>query len=416
MYVIYLSAEAGSYMAQNVYFAHPSEFNALDSRTTQESSLTPTEALGYFRGTVTKRIADRPMVVTEWQHCHWNPYKHEAGATYPALAALNGFDNLTVHDHAIEKVGEGIFGHAEVAKSPIMRANEFLSYCFFYRGDVAKSPHRVDIKFDENYVKNSFGMTRAANTEQLKLSFMTALAIDFPSARKMSDIKRTKVKSPDHVFTPVGSTTTIERDNFVEHGITSSGKFNIAKATKILKQKGILPPENISDPDKEIYQSDTGEITLRLNERLAKVVTARSEAVAIKPETKNEKLGQLTVKSTSVPATIALVDVDGATLSKSKRMVLIYSTDTVPTGAKFSVSRELLKIRGRQPILVQVGKLSAEINLPQNGKNYELFALKLTGERVQKIPTKIENGKMFVELDTSKLEKEPATFFEIVAK
>ncbi len=415
LYMVYLSAEGGSYTAQNVYFAHPSEFNALDSRTSQESSLEPHEALGYFRGAIIKRIADRPMALTEWQHCHWNPFKHEAGATFPALAALNGFDNLTIHDHAIEKVGKGIYGHAEVAKSPVMRANEFLSYCFFYRGDVAKSPHRVDIRFDENYVNNDVGMARSANAEQMKLSFMTALALDFPSAKKVNEIKHTKVKAPDYVFQPTGYTTSIERDNFVEHGVSKGAKFDLIKAVKTLKQKGILPPENISDPSKEIYQSDTGEITLRLNERLAKVITARSEAVAIKPETKNEKLGRMLVKFSSVPATVALVDVDGKKLANSNRMVLIYSTDTIPTDAKFSTSRELLKFRGRQPILTQVGKLSVEIDLPKNGKNYELFALKLNGERVQKISTKIKNGKMFIELDTSKLEKEPATFFEISA-
>ena len=166
--VLYMSAIGGSYMAQNVYFVHPTEFNAIDSRTPQPSSLEPKEALMYFRGAVTKRMADRPMALTEWQHCHWNPYKHEAGVVFPAYSALHNFDNLTVHDVAIEKEGKGIFGHAEVAKSPIMRANEFLSHFFFFRGDVKPSPHRVDIAYSKSYVKNSQGMSYIVNSDQSK--------------------------------------------------------------------------------------------------------------------------------------------------------------------------------------------------------------------------------------------------------
>lgn len=131
--VEFLSAHGGSYMAQNVYFAHPSEFNSVDSSTPQGSSLAVDEALGYFPRRVGETNGRQADGLDEWQHCFWNPYMHEAGVTFPALAALQGFENLTVHDYAIEKKGVGIFGHAEVSKNPIMRANEFLSYCFFFR-------------------------------------------------------------------------------------------------------------------------------------------------------------------------------------------------------------------------------------------------------------------------------------------
>lgn len=416
--VLYMSAIGGSYMAQNVYFVHPSEFNAVDSRTPQHSSLEPQEALMYFRGAVTKRMADRPMALTEWQHCHWNPYKHEAGVVFPAYSALHDFDNLTVHDVAIEKEGKGIFGHAEVAKSPIMRANEFLSYCFFFRGDVKPSPHRVDVVFNKNYIKKSVGMSYIVNAEQSKLSLLTGFAIDFAGAKKFSELKEVKVKPADISLSPYGYTLSNTYNNFVEAGETKGQKFDFAQGVQLLRDKNILPKENITDASKEIYQSDTGEITLRLNERLAKVVTPNSEAVAIKPTTKNESLGKLTVKSSSVPATVAIVSVDAKkSLSESKRMVLIYSTDTTATDFTTSVSGEYLKFRGKQPILVQVGKLSAELQLPEaNSQNYKLYALRLTGERVEEVPTKIANGKMLINLDTSKLKKEPAVFYEIVAE
>ncbi len=406
----FLSAWGGSYMAMNVYFAHPTEFNAVDSSTPQESSLDINEALGYFRGASSKRMADRPMALTEWQHCHWSPYKHEAGVTFPALAALQGFDNLTVHDYAIEKRGVGIFGHAEVSKSPVMRANEFLSYCFFYRGDVKRSPHRVDVVFDGGFVGGDRGIAHQINSEQSKISLITGFAIDFPGARKIADIENVKVKPADISLKPAAS----------ERLHPSKGEgFDLDAFVSVLRGRGILKSDNITKPSEGVFQSDTGEIVLRMKERLARVVTANSEAVALKPETKGEKLGILTVNSTSVPAAVAVASVDGRPLAESSRMVFIYSTDTIATDFKVSASRRILKSRGKPPILVQVGKLSAEVRLPKPSAggepSYSLYALKLTGERAQKIPAKISGGTMHVQIDTSKLEKEPAVFYEIAA-
>ena len=413
----YLSAIGGSYMALNVYFAHPTDFNSVDSSAPQESSLCDKSLLGYFLGAASKRMADRPMALTEWQHCHWNPYKHEAGVTFPALSALQGFDNLTVHDYAIEKHGKGIFGHAEVSKNPIMRANEFLSYCFFFRGDVKKSPHRVDVVFDEKFVSEDPAMAYAMNREQSRISLLTGFAIDFAGARKISDLAGVKVRKPDVKLRPVGFSAAVSALNFTETGAAAGEKFSLENAVKDFRAKGILPEGNITDIAKGVFQSDTGEITIRTDEEFAKVVTANSEAAAIKTATTNEKLGVLTVKSTSVPASAAVASVDGKPLAKSSRMVFIYATDSIATDFKVSQSRVKMKSRGKPPILVQVGKISAELKLPEAAKGvYALYALDLTGARVEKIPAKVRNGAMLIEIDTAKLSKEPATFYEIVAE
>jgi len=78
---------------------------------------------------------------------------------------------------------------------------------------------------------------------------------------------------------------------------------------------------------------------------------------------------------------------------------------------------------GKPPIIVRTGRLSAEFKLPEQGffsrlfrpKNYAVYALKLNGERAEKLPLGIADGALKIELDTSKL-KEPAVFYEIVAE
>ena len=413
----FASAESGSYMAQNVYFGHGTNFMAPDSRTPQGSSLDESVALGYFRGAAAKRMPDRPMVLSEWQHCHWNPYKHEGGVAFPALSALQGFSNLTIHDVAIEKKGEGVFGHAEVAKNPILRANEFLTYCFFYRGDVKKSPHRVDVVFDKKFVETSPMMCMGINAEQSKIAFLTGFAIDFPSARKISDLKNVRVKPADFTLSPLGFSAANMLSDFGSLGSGDRSGFDLPAFAADLKSRGILPKGNISDPANGVFQSDTGEIVLDFKRRLAKVITPKSEAVVFKPETKNEKLGALTVVSSDVAASVAAASMDGAKLADSSRIVLVYATDTVASGFKVSQSREALKFRGTQPILLRVGKLSAKLRLNprSDGKKFALHALKLNGERIAEIPLKHDGGEMIIDIDTSKL-SEPAVFYELVAE
>ena len=411
-----MSAEGGEYMAQNVYFAHGTNFMAADSRTPQSSALEIAEPMRHFRAAAAKRMADRPMVLTEWQHCHWNPYKHESGVAFPALAALQNFDNLTVHDVAVEKRGEGVFGHAEVSKNPILRANEFLTYCFFYRGDVKKSPHRVDLVFTDDFLASDVAATKSVNPEQSKISFMTGFAIDFPDARKMPNIAGTRAPKPDIALRPTGFAESEMLQNAAVAGKAGGEAFDLDKFAAEMKSRGILPAGNLSKPSEGIFQSDTGEIVFRLKERLVRVVTPKSEAVALKPETKNEKLGVLEVESTDVPASVGIAAVDGKTLAETSRAVLIYATDTIATDFKVSKSREALKFRGRQPILLRVGKLSAKIALPRrgDGKKYSLYALKLNGTRTEKLAEGL-SGNAEIRLDTSKM-KEPSVFYEIIAQ
>ena len=419
-----MSADAGSYTALNVYHNHPSKY--MDKGSVVGANSSVGNFADYWRAAAAKRVAGRPLMLSEWQHCHWNPLKHEAGVLFPAYSSLQGFDNLTVHDVAIAKAPYPL-GSFEVAASPVFRANEFLSYALFYRGDAKKSPNRVDVVYDKNYIEESNEIGNGINAEQSKIALLTGFALEFPSLNKISDLKNVKVREADIKMSPVGSSATWSAANFASTG-AGDKKFDMSETAQTLREKGILPKENITDPKKGIFQSDTGEITMRAKEELVKVVTAKTEAVALKHATTNEKLGRATVISTSVPAAFAVVSVDDRPLSRSERMVLVYNTDDISTDFGVSTDRSTLISRGKLPILMQVGKLSAELKLPEGGdsfvkkitslfdgekKSYSLYSLKINGERAEKLPAEIKDGVMKIEIDTSKT-KEISPFFEIV--
>jgi len=113
-------------------------------------------------------------------------------------------------------------------------------------------------------------------------------------------------------------------------------------------------------------------------------------------------------------------------------MVVIFNTDNIATNFKVSSNRTVLMGQGTAPVLMQTGKVSAAFKVPTEKKtfitriknlftgksetpNFSLYALKITGERMEKIPLKIRDGVMDIEIDTSKL-KEFSPFFELVSE
>lgn len=423
-----MSAEAGDYSALNVYHMHPTSFMTPGSYVSTDSSMK--DYAEYFRAAAAKRVSGRPMMLSEWQHCHWNPFKHEGGVLFPAYASLQGFDNLTIHDVAVLKKVYSL-GPFEVAGNPVFRANEFLSYVLFYRGDVKASPHRVDLVYDREYTENSKEIGNAMNKEQSKIALLTGFGITFPSARETPAAKNIKHTPASLKIEPVGSSESWSVMNFSSTG-AGDKKFDIDAMAETLREKGILPKGNISNPKEGVFQSDTGEITMRVKDELVKVVTPKTEAAAIKPKTKNEKLGLVTVREVSVPAAFAVTSVDGKPLENSKRMVVIFNTDNIATNFKVSSNRTVLMGQGTAPVLMQTGKVSAAFKVPTEKKtfitriknlftgksetpNFSLYALKITGERMEKIPLKIRDGVMDIEIDTSKL-KEFSPFFELVSE
>ena len=423
-----LSAEAGDYTALNVYHHHPSGFMKKGSYVANTSSVS--DFGSYFLAAASKRVANRPMMLTEWQHCYWNPLTHEGGVLFPAYAAFQGFDNLTIHDAAIVKKAKRL-GCFEVGQSPVYRANEFLSYAMFYRGDVATSRNRVDVVYDKHYLETSPYLNKAMNREQSKVALLTGFAIDFPDARKTPMVKDIKGKSAILKMKPNGYSETWSAANFTSTG-NGTGEYKISETIDVLRQKGILHKDNITDSDNGVFQTDTGEITMRVKEKLVKVVTPKTEAITLFPKTKNEKLGRATLISTSVPSAFAVVSIDNKPISQSKRMVIVFNTDNIMTGFKTAIGREILFEAGELPILMQTGRLVAKLKLPEENhsiisrflgifkkqespKQYNLYALKINGERMQKLPLKIENGELILDIDTSKM-NETTPFFELVAE
>ena len=226
-------------------------------------------------------------------------------------------------------------------------------------------------------------------SEQSKLALISGFGLAFPWAPTPEGI--TPGRKPDLAVLPTGAAD-----------VETHGWYT----------RGILPKENLTDPDRGIFQTDTGEITMRQQEKLVKVVTPRTEAVTMLAG-RSEPLGALEVKNSTADACIGATSIDGKPLAESDRIVLVYSTEMVNSGMILSGSRASLIKFGIAPALMRTGTL--ELSLRNAGSGMVLYALAVDGTRVERLPLDpAVDGRLSIRIDTSKLAKGPTPFFELV--
>ena len=390
------------------YFAHPSKFTQPGSQNYQRSSI---EGFAeQFRSINSVRQYGRGFQVGEFNHAFWNRYIHEGGIVYPALAAFQGHQIICFFRNPyMPRVRRKEAGCFDIYANPVMMANGFLGAVLFGRGDVKPARHQGVLNIPSSYWKKGNTAAFPINSEQSKIALMTGLSITFPDEKPADGTAYSR--KPDFALSPA------------KHGIVNStewtsnlkdvddGSFDLAAYTAGLKKRGIIPADNLSDPKKGIFQTDTGEIILNGPEKKMTIITPRTEAISWERNSQ-EKLGKLFVSPAKGHATIAVSSVDGKDLADSSRIVLIFSTEAINSEMKLSEDWTKLFSNGNPPILVRTGECKAELQAKPG--SWKLYALGLDGERLEELPLENENGKLTISFDTAKLKHGVTPFFELL--
>lgn len=394
--------EWGEYMGVNTYSSTAHTDFKPDKKPAWLSDPIADEDGRWFLYTVGKRVWGMPFMVSEFSQRHWNVHKYEAGVFFSAYAAFQDYDNLTIHDVAMGDKFRYELGNFSVFNSPVFRANEFLNYCMFFRGDVSPAKKRVEFQYTGKITSKSFG----TRFEKEKVAYMTGFGISFPEAERVS---AGSLKNPDGTAVSpakVSVDAVYTSENLPE---------NVAEFAADLRERGVLPKYNRSNPEKGIFQSDTGEIFMSMYEGFVKVSTPKTEAVASRGIKTPVKLGAFTVKSVDVPCAVAACSMDGKKLSESSSVVLVLNTDNVSTDFKITAKKRALRSGGKQPVRLRVCRLSAELEIA-DAESFDLYALALSGERLEKLPVSAENGVLKIDIDTAKLNDGVAVFFELAKR
>lgn len=411
-YGVGVRASTTDYSIMNSYYSHPSSFNMNNATCPQGDAING--LAGYWRGIAATKLNNRPMFVTEYNHCFWNKSRYQFPAMFAPYSAYQNFSGLTIHSDAIQyrDTPYKTVSAFSVVQSPVARVSELFSCATFIRGDVTPAKHRVDMNLSQDFLNNSPMALRGFSTFQTEALLLLGYANNVEDVKIPAKVKRVKVKPADVVMNPKGSSEIIAEAWF--HGVADSKDkmFDTGKFIDVLRQKNILSKDNISDAKKGVYQSDTKQLTLYKEKKMLKVVTPRSEIVAMaNPE--EVRLGALKVVSSTVPASVGVCSLDGKDIPDSSRLMFVYATKEGNYGMKLSLDDRISVGMGRGPIVVQKGAVEAEVRLSPNSK-YEIYAVNLNGERREKIPFNFVDGVLKFKIDNSKLKNGATPFFEIV--
>ena len=373
-------------------------------------------AANYWRAANGTRLSGSPFIITETHHYFPNIYQHEEGLIFAPYSSLQGFDGIILHEDPVAPEALDLPHPYDdwSARNPVARANDFITACLFQRGDVKKAAHRVELQIPSQYLHASGN--KAINTEQDKIALMTGFSITFPEIKRLT--KSASIRPPDSVILPDSGAEVIAGEWSTSVEASRNSAFSLKGFVEGMRSKGILPADNLSDPDREVFQSETGEITMRVREKLVRVVTPRTEGVSL-PADRSELLSCLRVEGSSIPAAIAAVAVDERPLASSKRVVLVYNTEMAFTGMELSALNtstgwQTMYKQGTMPILMRTGKLNASLTCKDASK-FALYALKVDGTRAEKLPVSVADGALKIEIDIASL-KYTTPFFELVAE
>lgn len=395
----------------HAYFNHPSNWAKRGSSVQANSSIEA--GTGYWKNSNSAKLAGRPFISGEFNHCFWNPYRYESGMVFGGYSALQGYGALEIHEWAVLLNGaRNRIGCFSVGSSPVIRAAQYLTACLFQRGDVRTSPHRISLIVSQDFLTKDAHADKAVSSAQASLGLLAGYGLVFPG---MKAAEGTVARPESDLSFPIaGSAGIFSHDWFSEVVESKNSTFSLAEAVAAMKRKGILSAKNISVPEQGIFQSDTEELVLKTREKMMTVVTPRTEAVCMTAG-KRVSLKSLEVEKNSADSCVALCSADGRPLAESRRMVLLYMTEEANSGMKLAADRVTLVELGTTPVLARTGV--AELKIRRTGtERWKLYALGIDGSRREEIPVASLADCLKIRLDTGALRYGPTPFFELSAE
>ena len=367
------------------YWDHPSFPNnnwRLPNAYKQESAIMNYAKLP--RHIMPSRIFGRPFTVTEYNYCPPNQYRAEGGTLMGAYSALQDWDGLYrfawAHSDGKATTVEAINGF-DMATDPISMMTEHQIALLFARGDVAPAPSRVIYPVDMDEVLNNWWA--------------------FPDE-----------------FSRLGLSVQIGTwafDN--EEGLPTG----FAAATGTRQPEGDLsgtPWMSFSDAAKQFgadgstITSETQEIEIDAAKVEAKVVTDRTESLVLRAG--GSASGQ--VLAGSAPSTftnLSASSMDGKPLSESQRILLMQLTDVRNTQMHFQNDAfRRLEAWGELPHLLRRGTI--EVSLQNTETGMTLYAVDLSGRRLEVIPAEYKDGSYYFTLDNAPDGAESRMAYELV--
>ncbi len=398
-------------VTMNSYHAHPSKYMEPGSVISQDSSIA--NAGGVFRSFVASKMSKRPYAITEHNNVFWNQYRYEQGFVTGAYSAFQGFDALTFFSNPVTLYYPTRMHPFSGQIDPMMKTSEFLTFYMFMRGDIKTADSAVRLNFKISDIYKNMSAHDGVPASQSRLALICGFSTEcldekgarFKPAPKELDLN---LSGSAAVITSLAG--------FSSLADTKDMLFDTDKIIAELKKQKIVPENNKTQAVNEIFENTTGELFMNCRKNFMSVNTSRLQGICAEAGTKSE-LPNLKVNEMSVRGNIAVVSVDKTeAIADSKRLVLICSTNALNSNMVFD-DKDMVTLRniGTSPVIVQTGKFDVSVK-NKNASKLKVWALNLSGERVEEIPVSVKDGEVQLKIDTAALKKGPSVFFELASE
>ena len=275
-------------------------------------------------------------------------------------------------------------GYFDVATDPLSQASERATLCLYLRGDMKPAPHSVVVAMTEKEA------TSAKPMPGLAPGWHWAAWVTRVGTQVAGDAKALAAHTAVLPFGDESRALAGDKSADIKpYGATP------AQIMALLKDRKILGDTNPTDPAKNIYQSETGEITIDAARDMMSLDTPKTAggyAPAGQTITTADK--GLSIAIQDADATVWVSTLDGQPLSSSKRMLVTHLTDLQNTDIRYGEkARQTLLEWGKLPHLVRTGKAQVTLKHADAGK-LKVWALATSGKRLAEVPATVADGKL----------------------
>jgi hypothetical protein len=342
-------------ICSNNYWAHPQVWKIgddweriLEAPFDNRSQLKNLRA-NSIRSLAYYRVASKPFLLTEWNHCYPNEHALEGVPLMAAYGALQGWHGILQFDFDLRGLGVDRIRNYKLSTQPEDAAQWVMAAPLFLRGDVKTAPNAVvegvpaelygDLPNYSDMLENNYS-----------LPFITRVAKSFDR----------------------GSSENIRQ--FDRYRDTASG----------------------------VIASETGE--LAINEKLGymRIDAPRVQGVSgfIGGRGERHDFPSFRCELSNRHASIFAVSADGANLVSSKRFYIVAVGPSKMSGQRYNAARNILENAGEGDVLTQV--LNGKIAFKKAGGNrLQVFPLEVDGARGKAMELNAAKGALG-ELDLSK--------------
>ncbi len=403
-----LKRESYDYVDDHFYVDHPQFLQGdwhLPSRCDNTSPIASGATGG--RTCAFTRIFGKPFTITEYNYAAPGRFRGVGGILTGAMGALQGWSGLWrfayCHDHS-KLFTPGRMDYFDMVGDPLGQAAERASMCLFLRGDMKMAPHAATIAMETGELHNP-----PAKIPGLAASWHWAAWVT-----KIGTTVSNKAPNPGgtNIDFPLGWGK-VENEHV-------PGGYEV-KAPEIIdefKKKGIVSADNPTDPAKNVFRSETGEITIDApNDQMTLDTPKTAGGYAKSGATISTRDGVVTINIQDADATVWISALDTEPIATSKRLLVTHLTDLQNTDIRYAENAcKTLLDWGKLPHLVRNGKAIVRVRLASPEK-FEVWALSTGGKRLGKVESQGKVGTLeFVANVNGNPEEGARMLYEIVVK